>query len=376
MQLPASDKSGRSAALGYFFVNGALFGSWATRIPDFKDAFNLSEASLGNILLAMALGAVAAFLLTGRWSDQFGGTRVALPSALIMALSLPVLVLLPTSTALAAGIFIFGASGGSLDLSMNAYGAEVEARRKRSTMSALHGFWSLGFGAAALAGTFALSVGADPLDHFMIVALVCVIVTLWCHNRVIPSTARILQTQKIPAQNLRGTPAFIMLPLLAGVCFLGEGALVDWIAVHTITQLETTARDGSAVLVIFSVVMISMRLTGDRIIIRFGQRRILKFCTFAAMLGFCIIGLAPSFLLLALGAGLTAAGLSMIAPIAFSRAGQNTTPGQAIARVASGGYAGLLLGPVLMGYVGEAFGLSISFIVLAAMMILALFIRI
>lgn len=49
-----------------FFVNGALFASWASRIPALSDRVGATTALLGLALLAPAAGAVVTMPLVGR----------------------------------------------------------------------------------------------------------------------------------------------------------------------------------------------------------------------------------------------------------------------------------------------------------------------
>jgi MFS family permease len=73
------------------------------------------------------------------------------------------------------------------------------------------------------------------------------------------------------------------------------------------------------------------------------------------------------------GFGLLGAGLSCIAPQVFSAAG-NRDParaGQAIARVASLGFLGFVVGPVVIGGIAQLVGLAVA---LAVPAVLALFV--
>ena len=53
----------RAAITAVFFVNGALFASWASRIPALSDRAGATTGLLGLALLAPAVGAVAAILV-------------------------------------------------------------------------------------------------------------------------------------------------------------------------------------------------------------------------------------------------------------------------------------------------------------------------
>ena len=82
------------SAVCYFFLNGFLFGVWASRIPTIRDKLSLGEQQLGLLLLCMGVGAVMAMALSGRWCDTFGQYFVAKRAAWLMAANIPLLALL------------------------------------------------------------------------------------------------------------------------------------------------------------------------------------------------------------------------------------------------------------------------------------------
>jgi MFS family permease len=360
----ADTASGRLAALIYFWINGAMFGTWASRIPAIKSRFDLSEATLGLILLCMALGAVAAFFVAGRLSDSKGASRITALAGLGMAATLPLMAWMPNPILLGVALFLFGALGGSLDLAMNAYGAEVEARRGRSTMSMLHGFWSVGFGMAAGIGALAIAFDMTPESHFALMCAVGIGAALFAQSRLIPS---------IPLPR-SGGPKFVLptgpilaVGVFAGFAFVAEGSLLDWVAVFLIETHLTTPERGALALALFSVVMVGMRLSGDHLITRMGAGRALMLSTILAGLGMAGVGLSPHAWGVFVAIVPLAIGLALIAPLAFSRAGRAPEPGRAVAAVAICGYGGLLFGPVIMGFLGEVAGLGLAFICLAAL---------
>src|SRR4029078_10342758 len=66
----------RAAITIVFFANGALFASWASRIPALADRTDATTAALGRALLAPPVGALVTMpqigkLLTGRSSRTF-----------------------------------------------------------------------------------------------------------------------------------------------------------------------------------------------------------------------------------------------------------------------------------------------------------------
>ena len=47
-----------------FFLNGLVFSSWVSRIPEVRSSFDLTNGQLGLVLLAIAVGSVLALPTT------------------------------------------------------------------------------------------------------------------------------------------------------------------------------------------------------------------------------------------------------------------------------------------------------------------------
>ena len=120
----------------------------------------------------------------------------------------------------------------------------------------------------------------------------------------------------------------------------------------------------------FSIAMTFSRFVGDGIVARFGNRIVLTLGGVTALLGLCGLLLAPvawigliSFVLVGLGA-------ANIVPILFRLAGtQHAMPkGLAVAALTTAGYAGLLTGPAVIGFLSKAIGLHNAFWFLVALL--------
>ena len=116
--------------------------------------------------------------------------------------------------------------------------------------------------------------------------------------------------------------------------------------------------------------MVFARLTGDHIVAALGEFRVLVFGGFATILGIAMV-LVSAFPPIAM-AGFVFIGLGAanLVPIVFSAAGrQKIMPtGLAVASVTTTGYAGVLMGPAMVGFTAEATDLSAAFWLLAVLM--------
>ncbi|SPF78496.1 MFS transporter [Pseudoprimorskyibacter insulae] len=357
----------RLAVSAMFFLNGALFGIWASRIPTIKDSLTLSHGQLGLCLLFMSLGAMVAFPVAGHLTDRKGAATVTKLLAVLYAVGLLLLPLAGNMPMLMLLIVFFGATHGGMDVAMNAWGADVERKMGKPIMTSFHAMFSLGAGLGAGSGYLALSVSMPVLTHF---ALAGTITTVACF-----ALAR-APWKDTPGAAGGAGPVFAFpkgaLVLVGFVAFcssIGEGAMADWSAVYLTGPADVSQQMAALGYASFSVTMVAMRLIGDRVIQAFGSVATARFGGLSAACGAALVASVPAFGPALAGFALMGVGYAVVVPLAFSRAANdpNTAPGRAIASVATLGYGGTLLGPAIIGFVAELTSLRVSFALLAVL---------
>ena len=139
-----------------------------------------------------------------------------------------------------------------------------------------------------------------------------------------------------------------------------------------LTSVGMSGAQGGLGYAVFAVAMTVGRLNGDRIVQRFGGRRVMLLGGLAAAAGFLIVVLAPSAWLALPGFALIGCGASNIVPVLFSAAGnQRDMPaGLAVSAISTIGYAGILVGPGMIGFVAHAVGLQWAFAALGCGMLM------
>ena len=354
------------AVAAMFLLNGALFGIWASRIPAVADTHALDKAALGLLLLCLAGGAIAAFPVAGRAADRYGAAKVTRVAAVACALSLIAVAVSPSVAVLAVTLLTFGAMLGGMDVAMNAWAAEVERARGRSTMASFHAMFSLGAGLGAATGYGAAANGLGVPAHFAggAVALAALTVPL---AAIEWRSAAPPQADKAPVFAVpRG--ALLAVGVVAFCSAFGEGAMADWSAVFLVSVTAVSEAQAALGYAVFSAAMVAMRLVGDRVIVYLGPARAARYSAATAVLGALLAALGGTFPTALAGFALMGLGYAVIFPLAFSRAANDgtTSPGAAIAGVATLGYGGMLLGPPLIGFVAHASSLQTAFLLLSA----------
>jgi predicted MFS family arabinose efflux permease len=343
--------------------------AWAPLIPYITARMSLEPAELGVILLCLGFGSIVAMPITGMLASRFGCRPVIMLSGLLACVVLPLLAIAPNPLLLAIAVFLFGAALGTLDVSMNVQAVIVERDSGTALMSGFHALYSLGGIAGAGGMALLLSTGLSALLGSSTVAAVA------CGALVVASP-NLLRAPKAPvnAGPLLVVPhgAVIYIAVLCFVAFLAEGAVLDWSALLLTNDGRFSARLGGLGYAVFAVAMTVGRLTGDRVVGRWGGRRVLLFGGVCAAGGFVISVLSPSPGVALLGFLLIGIGAANIVPVLFTAVGsQRDMPASAaVGAITTIGYAGVLAGPALIGFVAHATSLGFAFAGLSCLMLL------
>lgn len=113
------------------------------------------------------------------------------------------------------------------------------------------------------------------------------------------------------------------------------------------------------------------RLTGDRIVRRLGATRVIVFGGLTAAAGLFLATFAPSWEAALVGYALLGVGCSNIVPVLYTAVGKQTVMPESIAvpAITTLGYAGILAGPAVIGFVAHASSLSFAFGLMAVLLV-------
>lgn len=364
--LAARLATARRAVLTIFFINGAVFASWAPYIPGVQQHHRLSEGMLGLALLCIALGGLVAMSASGWLLGRFGSRAVTATASLAFCLTLPLPVLAPSVPWLIVALLGFGIANGAMDVAMNAQGLAVERGYARPIFSSMHGLFSIGAMIGAVVGGWALATGLAPRTHLTAAAFGLGFLSLAAARGLLPPEA---DTKTTESHFARPTGPLLGLGGLAFICLLAEGAIADWSAVYLRFVLGTEAGVAAGGFAAFALLMAVGRLTGDRLTGQWGSVLLLRLSGLLATLGLILALWATAPALSIAGFGLVGLGLANVVPVLF-RAGSRipgVAPGMGIAAVATAGYCGFLGGPPLIGFAAEAITLTGALALVAAL---------
>ncbi len=354
------DRGPRLAVIAVFFVQGFLFASWTAHIPHLQEHLGLSDGRLGLVLLGAPLGSLLALGVAARFLSRVGSRPMIRLALVGYCVSGPFIGLTGSFGSFFFAFLLWGFFQGLLDVSMNTQAISVERFSGRVLMPGFHGSWSTGALAGAVIGASAVGVGISLSVQLLVLAIPCLLVVGWLSTRMIPDQ-QVGDDQKSSVtrrEPLRGVLQMELI-VLGGIAFadmLCEGAVADWAAVYLHSSIHTTALVAGMGFALYALAMLAVRLSGNRLFTRFAAHRLLTLLAVVATVGFgagLVIARPVSVLI---GFALLGAGLACVVPMTLSAAGavNAANTGKAVATVAGCGWAGFVVGPVVIGAIASS----------------------
>jgi predicted MFS family arabinose efflux permease len=349
-----------------FFIAGFVMAAWAPLVPYAKARAGIDDAVLGLILLCLGIGSIVTMPVAGALAARFGCRLVIAIASLLLSLTLPLLATVASLPLLVASVLVFGSAIGALDVAINIQAIIVERESGRSMMSGFHGQFSLGGIAGAAGVTGLLAAGSLPLAATLCVSAAIIVLLATAAPHMLPYGAR----RECPAFAVpHGVVLFI--GVLCCIAFLTEGAVLDWSAVFLTSVRGMATSYAGLGYAVFAMAMTIGRFTGDRIVQRFGGANTIAFGGLCAALGFALAALLPSWQAALPGYALVGIGCSNVVPVLFSSVGRQAVMPEhvAVPAITTLGYAGILAGPALVGFVAHVASLATAFLMLAIMLL-------
>ncbi|GII55768.1 MFS transporter [Planotetraspora thailandica] len=353
-------RTARYGVILTFVLAGLICGTFTVRLPALADRLGLPESSVGVVLLAWGIGALLTMQVMRVVMARVGSRGVLGIAAPLSAATLVLVAFAPSFPLLVLATTVFGMAFGAVDVAMNAQGSAVEQAYGHSLLSGMHAGWCVGAISAGLVGTAAIAADLSLTVHLAVVALVSLPVSLVLSRTYLPDPAAAPRTRGARAK----LPAVVyLLGAITFGAFMIEGIVADWNGLYLIDTLGAPAALAALGYPAFEAGMLISRLTGDRLRHRYGARGLITISGGATAVTFLLVIGAPSAVFAVVGMFLVGLATATISPMALSLAGTATAnPGPAIAQAGAMGYAGLLLGPVVIGLVSSMSSLRAAMI--------------
>ena len=356
------------ATRAVFFIGGFGAASWAPLVPLLRQRLAIGEDILGLLLLCIGIGSLLTMPLSGAAAVRLGCRKVLTFASLAFALLLFLLSQVSDILLAIPVLLLFGAIMGCIDVVANVQAVIVEKAAGKRLMSGMHGLWSVGgFAGAGLFGVWVGGLGLTPTVSTLIAAGIMVAAILFFARFLLPyggdAGGKMLAIPK-------GIVAFV--GIIACIAFLVEGAIMDWSGVFLTTVRGFDMSLAGTGFTVFSAAMLTMRLVGDRLVQKMGQKVVILGGSVLAFAGFLAVIFASQAWLLYAGFFAIGVGSANIVPVFFSLLGkqQDMPIGLAVPAVSTLGYLGILMGPAAIGALAHATSLYAAFGLLAGLVAL------
>ncbi|EBB7290716.1 MFS transporter [Salmonella enterica] len=362
----------------FFFLPGLLMASWATRTPAIRDILSVSTAEMGAVLFGLSIGSMSGILCSA-WLVKRFGTRKVIRTTMTCAVTgmviLSVALWCASPLIFALGLAVFGASFGAAEVAINVEGAAVERELNKTVLPMMHGFYSFGTLAGAGVG-MALTALSVPANIHIILAAAVAIAPIFIAIRAIPDGTGKNASEDAHLQE-KGLPFYRDIQLLLiGVVVLAmafaEGSANDWLPLLMVDGHGFSPTSGSLIYAGFTLGMTVGRFTGGWFIDRYSRVTVVRASALMGALGIGLIIFVDSDWVAGASVILWGLGASLGFPLTISAA-SDTGPDAPtrVSVVATTGYLAFLVGPPLLGYLGEHYGLRSAMMVVLALVILA-----
>ncbi|MER1966238.1 MFS transporter [Castellaniella sp. GW247-6E4] len=365
----------RRALFGCFLAIGFAMASWIVRTPSIRDALDASTAQMGMVLFGFSLGSMGGILQAGRIVARVGADR-----AILAGLGLAASGLLGVAGGtLAASAWLAGLGLGLVGLGMavsevavNVLGAHVERGLSRPVLTAVHGCFSLGTTVGAACGLLIVAWGISVAWHMLVACAILAPMMIHVSRGVAGAPGARPGAGARHAgflATIGADPRLLLIGLIVVAVALAEGAANDWLPLLIVDAHGASEKTGSLLFTAFAATMTAGRFLGTGALRRFGPVAVMRVSGIIGALGILAVILAPNLYLAGAAVVLWGIGASLGFPVAMSAGAANgPNPAARIGVLATIGYTAFLVGPPMLGFIGERIGLSLAMLVVLGLL--------
>ncbi len=363
----------RARVYAAFFIYAFSMGGIFPRLPDLQRAMGIAEGALGLALIGTATGTLISFSFASRLLERTGYRRALLALIPVLALLYGIAAWMPGPLALFLALIPAGLAIGAIEIIINLEADRVEYQTGRRIMNRAHGFWSLGFFTAGAVGALLAELGVSPVAHLCAMAPVVAAATFVLLRGFHPAPHRQGASTDATSHFARPTLPVLVLVMVALSALIMEGAGTDWSAIYMRDVFNAPPWIAGFAVAVGALTQALARFCADYFVERRSPTTVARFLLCVLGLGGTLVFAAPSGWAALLGFGLMGIGSSAIFPLAMSAAAQrNDRPAAMnVAALAQLAFAGFLLGPPLLGYAAQYWGIRWSFGIVLPLVLLS-----
>ena len=355
-----------------FFIYAFSLGAMFPRLDDIQSSLEIDKAELGLLLLCIPLGLQVTLLFADRLVRAISLKNVICLGIPSICFTQFAAVAVNQIAFFAFFLIICGAFVAVVEVAINLEADRVEHALGSRIMNRSHAFWSIGFFSAAVVGALFSQFKVMLEIHFLLVCGIAFLISKIIFEDYIVASPRHTNVTKIKKFSLPTGPIFVMV-LFTMSAMLVEGASIDWsvIFMREIHSASPFISGFSLAMAAFSQALV--RFFGDNLLNKFGPILISVASLFFMFSGIFLVVLSNSSILAILGFLFLGAGSAVIFPMAISiAASRSDRPAETnVASLTQFAFGMFLLGPPILGFVGEAYSLRWSFSLCIPLLILS-----
>ena len=352
----------RIALSVFFFLSGLCYSSWASRIPTIKTALDINEAELGSLLFIMPISSLVGLPISGWLVSKFDSRCPLFIAFLFHAAALFMIGQAARMPLLIGSMIFFAFFMRIFNIAMNTQSITLQKNYDKKINGSFHGLWSLGGIAGVGFTTLMIALEVRIQIHLLIVALLTLTLILIFFKDLI-------RQDKAPTGNSlkMGKPDTQLLILGFIVMFTAicEGGMFDWSGVYFKEVIGVELFTFGYL--IFMICMTMSRFISDFVVQKIGMKSMYRISSVSIAVGMSIAIIFPTFWPALIGFSIVGLGTAAVFPMTFILAGTSKkySPGIALSVVVTYAQVGILMGPVIIGYLAHAVNLRLSFLFMA-----------
>lgn len=343
----------------YSFSMGNIF----PRIGDVQQAMGVGEGALGLGLIGAPVGTLMALTFAAPLLEKIGFRTALITAIPLLAVLYAIAVQASTPTELFFLLIPVGMTIGSIEIILNLEADRTEHLVGYRIMNRSHAFWSIGFFSAGLFGAAMAQMGLSPQVQLALVVPIAVLGVAVFLRGYVPSPARPNTSGEGTPRFALPTPAIMVLVAVTISAMLLEGASMDWSAIYMRDVFSSTPFIQGFVVATFALSQAATRFFADSFVDRSSPANVARVLLCVLLVGCLLVTFSSDMVLSLLGFALMGMGTAVIFPLAMSAAAQRHDRASStnVAALAQISFTVFLLGPPLLGYVAEHFGIRTSF---------------
>jgi MFS family permease len=342
-----------------FMLHAIMMGSIFPRMPDIKQALDVGEGTLGFALIGVPAGTMLALTIAAPYIEKLGFRRTLLTAIPLVALLYAIAVHAIGPKSLFAMLVPIGFIIGCIEIVLNVEADRTEAFIKRRIMNRAHSFWSIGFFLTGLFGAGMAHYKVSPQIHLALMVPIALAGTAILLGKFQPSPTRTIETdQERPKFALPSLPILALVAVTISAMLM-EGAGIDWSAIYMHNIFNSGPFIAGFAVSVVTFTQAITRFFADSHIEKHSPSSVSRVLSIVMLGGILLVFFAISPIASLLGFALIGVGTSVMFPLAVSAAAQLTDRPSAInvASLVQTSFMIFLLGPPLLGYVGEHLGM-------------------